>query len=326
MSVNTSSERILVVRNPASSHADQVEHDVMDCLYDNFTASRIQEFWTPSSDYEVTTAEIAAAIQPGDSIIVAAGDGTGNATANAYLQANAEGTRLGFLPYGNFNDMAATFTDKAARKNPALLLGPTAKQVEVHPLNVIKNGEHYRFALLYATLGWTAVAAKIFDDPLARQALQSGKATLPASLLNIAQMYFRTRSNAYLPPFRREGSIAVHEDVTDVLAINGPTMARIIKSQKHFYAGGDFLSCDLDVSKLYRNIEFLGRSGLNFALGTILSLPGTTVEADELLFDGATVPVQLDGECSVLENTQSIRITKQTTSDARTITVLKTTK
>jgi hypothetical protein len=319
-------ERTLIIRNTASSDADKVQSEVVDRLQENLPSSSIHEFWTPSANRDITTEAIAEAIQPGDNIIVAAGDGTSNAVVNAYIQADVEGTKIGFLPYGNFNDMAATFTDTKTRRNPALLLADSTQQVEVNPLEVSINGEHYRYAMLYATLGWTARVASLFDHPEARKGLQQGKANLAASLFDIANMYFKTRKAASLPPFNRTGGPNTHELTTDILAINGPIMAKIIQGQEPFYAGGEFLSKDLDVSGFFKNANFLGRSGINFALNTHFKLPGTTVTSDLLTFDGASLPVQLDGEFFQLETVDQLAISKDQSGSARKITILKTSR
>ncbi len=75
--------------------------------------------------------------------------------------------------------------------DPARLLGEHVEIVDVHPLEVSVNDEHHRYALLYATLGWTARAAALFDDPETRRTLQQGRAGLLSSLLKIAPMYFQ---------------------------------------------------------------------------------------------------------------------------------------
>src|SRR5882672_5841653 len=187
-------ERIVVVRNPVSSHASDVQRMVMSPLVDHFPRHQVTELWTPSADWGETVDAIAEALQPGDTALVAAGDGTGSAAVNAYIQANIEGVKLGFLPYGNFHDMASTFTDRAAQKNPVRLLQSQTGHVEAYPIDVRKNGEHLRYSVLYATLGWTATVASHFDQPGVRRGLQSGRANLAASLVDITKMYFKTRS------------------------------------------------------------------------------------------------------------------------------------
>ena len=234
-------ERILVVRNPACSHASRVQSDVIDRLNDGGLAKgQLVEFSTPSADSDETIEKLREIIKPGDQILVPAGDGTGNAVANAYIDADNEGVRIGFLPYGNFNDMAATFTDRKAQRDPMRLLNSDST-VEVKPLHVIKNGDHYRYGLLYANLGWTAQAAATFDDPNIREDLQNGKTSLADNLFRFAKMYFKTRSSVELPAFRLKGSEVPHTKVTDILAVNGPIMGRIIRSGKIYYEGDTFL-------------------------------------------------------------------------------------
>lgn len=319
-------ERTVVVRNPASSLAERVNTNVMNPLYAALPRSSVVELWTPGGSRADNIAAIAEAIEPGDRLLVAAGDGTSNAVANAYVQANVQGSKIGFLPYGNFNDMAATFTSKSAVKNPLLLLDGTAKETEVLPLTVTVNNEHYAQAVLYSSIGWTATAAALFGTPESKRGFHSGHVNLTKSLMHIATMYFKTRNDSVLPEFMRDGDESTHTNTTDVLAINGPIMAKIIKSQRNYYSQATFLRCDLNVSKFFKNSQLLGRSGLNFMFGTALGLPGKTVSVDSLTFNNAAVTIQVDGEYDTLAGVNMLSVTKDSHANAPTITVLKTAK
>jgi diacylglycerol kinase family enzyme len=320
-------ERILIISNPSSSRARDVQRYVIDPLSDaSLVDKEIVQFSVTSKDRLVTIQEIAEVIQPHDRVIVAGGDGTGSVTINGIMNApDSTGVRVGFLPYGNFNDMAATFTDRSAKKHP-LQLVLSDETTTVHPLDVIVNQRHHQYALLYATVGWTALAAAEFDKPKKRTKLQQkNQANLAKSLTDIAKMYFQTRHSSFLPSFHRNGH-DIQANTTDILAINGPIMAKIIRSHRDIYATGTFLSKDLNVSRFFANSDLLGRSALNFLIGTHLALPGTHRTEDTINFTSpADVPLQIDGEVSTLNGVSSLTITKNQSPDARTITVIKTT-
>jgi diacylglycerol kinase family enzyme len=324
--MNIPDERVIVIRNPVSSYGYKVQHDVVDRLIEGgVTKEQLVNFCTPSADSGETIEKLSEIIRPGDNVIVAAGDGTGNVGVNAIMQADKDGSRIGFLSYGNFSDMAATFTGPRAQRDPIRLL-TSSHTIDVRPLNVIKNGDHYRYALLYANLGWTAQAAAAFDDPDIRQALQRGETSLADNLFRFAKIYFKTRSTAELPAFRLNDDEVPHTKVTDVLAVNGPIMGRIIRSGKIYYDGDTFFSCEMDVSSFTPNIPFLGRSALNMMLKTHLKLPGSKeVSHLDLTFENnPNIPLHIDGENSFgMMRTLSIAKDSRDTQTVRVISTLE---
>jgi diacylglycerol kinase family enzyme len=321
----THPERVLLISNPSSSRASEVQQHVIDPIMTGPLDDReIVQFSITDKDRFVTIQQIAAIIQPYDRVIVVGGDGSGSVTINGIMNApDSTGVRVGFLPYGNFNDMATTFTHRSAKKYPLQLL--TANEtVTVHPLDVCVDQQHHQYALLYATVGWTALTAAEFDEPKKRTNLQKNQANLVSSLIDIAHMYFRTRHSSFLAPFHRPGQ-AVQTKTTDILAINGPIMAKIIRSGQDLYQTEAFLSNDLNISKFFANSDLLGRSALNYLFGTHLSLPGVHHTTDTIIFESPSdIPLQIDGEVSLLTGIHSLKITKDQLPNAQTITVIKT--
>src|SRR5690606_17312274 len=161
---------------------------------------------------------------------------------------------LGFLAYGNFNDLPHTFTDKGSLRDPVALL-EMARTETIYPLNVHVDGKPLRSALLYATVGWTARAASQFDDPSVRGKLRRGGAGLTKSLWRLLLYYYKSRRLSVLPPFRYNQ--VAYSDRTDVIFANGPAVARLFRSGKRFYLGSTFLFRMLDVRKLVANTPFL---------------------------------------------------------------------
>ncbi len=319
-------ERIVVVRNPVSTRTDSVETHVVSRLRETVPPSHVAEIWTPSGDHDEITEHVAESIQPGDTVVVAAGDGTGNAVANAYMYSHdSDGVRLAFLPYGNFNDMARTFTDKDAQRDPSLLLDASATTVSALPLEVLANEEHYRYAVLYATLGWSAVAASLFAQPETRRNLHQGRMGVGSSLVTAAKMYFATRRDSALSPFSIDNDERIHSAATDIAAVNGPVMAHLIRTNRSYYETGTFLTNTLDLSTLTRNARLVGSVGLNFAMGTRLVVPGDIVDGREFHFDNATLPIQIDGEFDELKDVGVLTVRKNASEGAKRIDIIKTT-
>jgi diacylglycerol kinase family enzyme len=315
-------DRIVVIRNPDSSHADKVQAEVID-QYEALGLSKdgLVQFQVPSTDISESTERLAEILEPGDRLISPAGDGTGNLAVNAAIRSGQNDIRIGFLPYGNFNDMAETFTSRGAGRNPVTLL-TSPDTIEARPLQILMDGEQYRYALLYANLGWTAQAAARFDDPEVRRALRAGETSLVANMGRLARSYFSERSTAALPDFTKDDKPEVHSRTTDVLAVNGPIMGRIIRSGKAYYGADTFLSSELDVSRLLPNTGFLGRSALNLGIKSHLKLPGDEVANLKIDFEDVhDIPIQLDGEYQ-LARVHTISVVKAASEAAARVHII----
>jgi hypothetical protein len=295
-------ERLIVVHNEKSSRAAHVPKEVFGRL--DAAAVKYVSFATPSPQPEDNIAAIASTVRPGDLWMFATGDGTANAGVNGLLQANQPDVTAAFLGDGNFNDMANTFSGRYARRDPLRLLA-SEQTTTLHPLEIRQNGEHWRYAALYATLGWTALAAHEFDDPAFREKIQHSRVKNLRSLGHLGVYYFKTRRHAALPGFIYEDEPHVkHNQTTDVGAVNGPVMARVIRSGQPMYKNLDYLQWNLNVTPLVKNIPFLTASALNH-------MPGKPTRSSRLIFDHASrVPVQTDGEFTLLDNVESIEIQK----------------
>lgn len=192
--------RTIVVRNPQSSRAKEIRPSV-----ERLIDAGAIEFQTPSPKMEDNADALQSTLRPGDRVISATGDGTGTAIVNAVARSPQEGLSVGFLPGGNFNDMAHTFSSGVSQLDPLELIRRDAGTVDAFPLRLDVNGEYNRHALLYMTMGWSALAAELFDDPVFRKGLKNGRSKLLASLSKVAKMYFATRKNSALPYYSDGG-------------------------------------------------------------------------------------------------------------------------
>lgn len=300
-------ERTILVTNPKSSRAADVQRGVLHPLQEATT--KFETLYTKSPNAEDNISDIAEYIRPGDRIIVASGDGVAHQVANAILQSDIEDVTMGALAYGGFNDVAATFTNM--KLHPATLIDADAQVADVHPLEIHVDEELYRYAILYSTMGWTALVAAMMEEPELRSAIQRSNFKLPKTLLAATSKYFKTRNSTPFPDFTRKGHEEEnHHGITDILSVNGPHMGGLIRSGQNYYERDDFFQADLDVSRLPRNINFLGRSAINLVTGSHLRLPGHEVTEDTLYFNGASFGIQHEGEVQFLQNVTTTRTAK----------------
>lgn len=291
------SERIVLVQNPNSTRAEQVQAGVINPLH----AADIDfvGFVTKHPNTEDNISDMRDFFRDGDTILSAAGDGTGMQVANAVLREGHNQTRIGYLGYGNFNDLAH------GQRSPLPLLSPNAQSVENHPLTLQVNGEYWRDAPAYMTMGFTAVAASQFGNTETRQNMRDMPewAKLAASMGQLGMTYFKERST-YLPPFSTSTSPLVRRAVTDVLAINSRTVGRIIKSQPDYPATDMFGYRTNDVSTILKNLPF----GLLSLAG---HAPASQVRELRLSFESpSTVPVQTEGEFARLKDVSELFVYK----------------
>lgn len=282
-------ERLVVIHNPNSSRARRAGREVLGEL--NKAGVTFTPFETGSPESEDNIADMRNVLREGDTVIVAAGDGTAMQAGNAILRNGFEHTKLGLLPYGNFNDLASVYGLTANTLLTAAKVD-TLPTLPLHPVTIEADGKYCRDALAYVTAGWTARAAREFSEPDAREAVTATPdvVKLTKSLFQLTIDYFAHRKE-YLPPFHTSQSGLVQQAATDVLAINSPVMGSIIRSDMPYgNIANIFGYHELDVSSLVKNIPW----GVKALLGHTSSTP---TEKMTLYFERpSTVPIQSEGE------------------------------
>ena len=300
--------RLVIAHNPHSSRAGRVQAAVFDRL--DKAGYRYTRLEIQRGSLQENVAYLVPLIQPGDVILSAAGDGSAHALAHAVLEANQVDISLGFLGFGNFNDLAHTFGTRASLRDPLELL-KDAKEVQLRPLDVIANGRLQRKAFLYATFGWTAQAASRYDNPGIRRRLQSGEVGVIRNMWRMTGYYFRSRASSLLPTSFDE-SAERQPLITDLLCVNGPSVARLFRSGKKWYSASEFLLVRLDVRRLLPNTFFL-------LLSLCGRMPGVKTTVMKRTFEEpAHIPMQCDGEVVELIAVESLEVRKS----SRSLTVL----
>lgn len=291
--------RLVIAHNPRSSRAHEARTQVFERLDKAGIAYETIEI--QQSFLEGNIDWIRPQLRASDIVLCAAGDGSAHAVTHAVIAAALPGVQIGFLAFGNFNDLPHALNTKASLQDPIEFL--CNAQVETfYPLEVTVNGSYFRNALLYATIGWTAQAASRFDQPQIRHRLQTGGAGILRSLWNIGWYYLKSRRSSYLPPFALDRR--PHSRVTDVLCANGPTVARLFRTGKQYYQLPIFLCKKLNVASIFINVPFL-------LCSLLYKMPGnektqTTLDFAQL----STVPIQCDGEVIELRDVKQIRVQK----------------
>lgn len=299
MAITLDNRRLVIAHNPHSSRASDVKERVFDRLDAAGYSYETIEVRQASLQDNVT--RLAPRIQPGDLVLSAAGDGSAHAIFHTVIAAGQPGVELGFLGYGNFNDMPSTFNTKDSFRDPVIFL-ERARSETVYPITIFADGKPVRSALLYATIGWTATAASQFDDPKVRHSITHGGAGVVRSLWRTGLYYLTSRRESVLPSFK-EGD-QQYSGTTDIVCANGPTVARIIRSGKHYYREQVFLYRTLDVRSAVKNIPFL-------LMSLCGRMKGREVKGVALQFaQPSRLPLQCDGEVALLEHVTTLEVRK----------------
>lgn len=294
--------RLVIAYNPHSTGAAAVQTAVFDRL--KAAGYTYETMEVQQASLQDNIARLAPRIRAGDIILSAAGDGSAHAVFHAVMEADQPGVQLGFLGFGNFNDVPHTFTAKNSFRDPVAFL-EHARAETIWPISLYADSALLRSALLYITIGWTAQAAAQFDDPKVRGRLTQGGGGLIKSLWRLGWYYLRTRRHSLLPPLLYDGKTY---QKTDLIFANGPSVARIIRSNRQYYRQQAFLFRMLDVRGLVKNIPFLISGLTGHMKGE--ELPSAAIDFDVPLGSVA----QCDGEVVRLEGVTRIEVKKATHS------------
>ena len=289
-------KRILVVYNPRSSQYRKVRGEVLDVLAQH-DGMMVGKYEVVNTDVDDNAEKFAKLVEDGDLVIAAGGDATAAIAANGILNSEKDAV-LAVLPYGNFNDLARTLRTK---KVADVFDGKTVK---MWPLQILVDGGHFRYATCYVTIGMTAAAVELFDDEKVRKDLQKGHKSSWKSYVKLASWYFKNRhKKVFLPNFKLNGEL-MDERITDYAAVNGRSMARVMKGADWFLEAKNFQSETDRLVNFWRLFKLMVRS-------ILVRTPGGKTSGDVLEFvEPAAVELQAEGEYKVFEGVKKIEIRK----------------
>lgn len=292
-------KKILLIYNPNSSQYIHVRDEVLSRV-DEIRGYMVGKFEIKKATFETNVKALAKVLEDGDNVIAVGGDATAAVTANAIMESGKDVT-LGVLPYGNFNDLARTLgTMKYAELFPLR----NAKVAKLFPLDIVVDGEHWRYATCYVTMGMTAEAVELFDAPDFRKKMQKGHRSSWRSYIALAKWYFQNRhKKEFIPEFLLNGKKTA-KGVSDYCALSGRSMCRVMKG------GDDFLKPKVFRSENCRLISFWRLTWLMLR-SILVRTPGGETMGDEIEFmKPATVELQAEGEYQVFRNARKIEVRK----------------
>lgn len=289
-------KRILVVYNSRSSRFKDVRKEVLDVLAVK-DGVMVGKYEVVNTDVDDNAKKFAKVIQDGDLVLAVGGDATAVIAANGILISEKKAT-LSVLPYGNFNDLARTLGTKKIDD----VFGATKKKM--WPLEILVDDKHFRFATCYVTLGMTAEAVELFDDEKVRKKLQRGSKSSWRSYLQLAGWYFRNRKKKiFIPEFKLNG-VLMDKRVSDYAALNGRSMARVMKGGDWFLRSRVFWSETGKLTNFWNLFVLMIKS-------ILVRTPGKETSGDIIEFvEPATVELQAEGEYRVLKQVKKIEIRK----------------
>jgi diacylglycerol kinase family enzyme len=285
---NKQIDQLIIVQNSNSTRAGTIDEKVFSPLKAHGISYDV--YHTEWTDTEGNIAAMQLDIPAGATIISAAGDGTAMQLANASIRGNKAWT-LGFMPLGNFNDHARS---RAGRDDTVLDI-LAAPKIDTIPLTIEVNGEYWRHASAYMTMGWTALAASQFGNAESRQSMKDAPSwqKLARSLGQLAGNYYKNR-HTLLPALEANG---LYQDAaTDIIAANSPRIGSIVRSKDTYYDKSYFgTRTDINVSHIAPNIPFGVQAISGYA-------PFERADEMRIVFERtSTVPVQTEGEFQWVE-------------------------
>ena len=290
-------KRLLIVYNPNSSQYIHVKDEILSKTT-RLNGYMVGKFTIEKAPFETNVKRLISVLRNGDLVLSAGGDATGAVCVNAILNSDKDVT-LAVLPYGNFNDLARTLKLKTLED---VLHSSTVNNF--YPLDILIDGKHWRYAACYVTIGMTAEAVAIFDQPKIRKKMQEGHKSSWRSYLQLAGWYFKNRhKKQFLPDFELNG-VKKHSRTSDYAAVNGSSMSRVMKG------GKDYLKPQIFRSETERTVSFPRLFRL-MTRSILHRVPGTDTKGDTLTFiNPATVSLQAEGEYHTFENIRTIEIKK----------------
>lgn len=266
--------RLIVVFNLKSSRSNIVCDEIFEKArkLPGFLVGKYEVLPTNVDDNALKLAKI---LQDGDLVVAAGGDATASIGMNGCLLSGKD-VVFSALSFGNFGDVAHNFGN--LNFSEVIQLFSEGKTREFYPINVSVDGEHFRYAAGYATVGMMAESVEIFNQEKNRNKMKKKKRTEFSSYRWLAKWYFKNRKKEFLP-----------NQVSDYFAINGKNIAKIMN-------GGDFgFSREFQRGK-YKLAGFFSLCKFMFR-AIFFHIPGEKKRKDELVFsEKRALTIQMEGE------------------------------
>lgn len=322
-------QRIIVVYNRRSSQHDMVRREVLEPLR-GLAGVIVGKYEVERTDVDDNARKLAMILRDGDIVIAAGGDATGAIAVNGIMCSQRQATLAAFA-YGNFNDLARTLgtarlsdvinidAGRAGNENTKNALrgrimntvdaknifSKNAKIEKMYPLEVVVDGMKFRDCACYATIGMMAEAVEIFDEQKVRKSLTTNWGRMVGAYLHLAGWYFRNRSRReFLPEGFTLNGVKQQKGVSDYLAVNGRSMARVMKGGEDFTQPKRFRSAAVRTVKMWPLASMMMKSMTK-------GVPGEDTYGDEIVFPSPSdIEIQAEGEYKKFKQVKKIEIRK----------------
>ncbi len=266
--------RLIVVFNLKSSRSNIVCDEIFEKAR-KLPGFLVGKYEVLPTDVDDNALRLSRILQDGDLVVAAGGDATASIGLNGCLLSEKNVT-FSALSFGNFGDVAHNFGD--LKFSEVVERFKRQETREFYPIDVYVDGEHFRYAAGYATVGMMAESVEIFNQEKNRNKMKKKKRTEFSSYRWLARWYFKNRKKEFLP-----------NKVSDYFAINGKNIAKIMN-------GGDFGFSQEFQSGKYKLAGFF--SLCLFMIRAIFShIPGDKKRKDELSFpEKRVLTIQMEGE------------------------------
>ena len=297
LTIRSFMQRIILIYNPRSSQYTEVKTNVIDKVH-KLKGYMIGKYEVEPTDVDQNSTKLAKILKNDDLVLAAGGDATAQIAANSILKSN-KNVSLAVLPYGNFNDLSRTLQTNSIEQ---ILKQKTPHKL--YPLEIIVDGKLFRYATCYVTIGMTAEAVSLYDTPKVRKKLKTNFGRKISSYTSLASWYFKNRhKKVFLPEFKLNGNLQ-HKKTSDYAAINGRSMARVMKGGEDYKKPRIFRSETDRLANFWRLFKLMVKSIFH-------RIPGSETDGDVLEFTSpATVTIQAEGEYHTFKNIKTIEIKK----------------
>ena len=294
-------QRLVLVYNPRSSGFKTVEDEVITPLrrLKNLT---LLKYTVQPTNVDDNATQLSTLLHDGDLVLVAGGDGTATIALNGIVLSK-KSVRLAVLGYGNFNDFARTLGRYDFNYVLQHYFATDAPTRQLYPLDIRVNGEHWRYAASYLTIGLFAESTQVFDQPEVRTFLQKHGKNFFFSVLMLARWYFTNRRREFIPQFKLNGQV-VAPRTTDLMVVSSKSVAKVMRGGKVYLSPDKFLLTTTRLGSFWRLIGFMLRS-------IFYRLPGQITKTATLQFARpAQIELQAEGEYQKFSNVKTIEINK----------------
>ncbi len=299
---NGNMKKLILVYNPLASNIAEVESAVL-AEARGLRGYLVGKYKVQKAGFAENVAELMRMMDDGDLVVAAGGDGTASLAFNAVVKSGKEVT-FAALGYGNFNDVAGMLGEKSLTE---IVRKYEAGEVSTaYPLEVKVNGEVWRYALGYATAGLLAEATTLLNQPKVRKKLDAkGRRSTVFSWWEAVKWYLRNHRRKFLVAGKLNGQ-EFSGKMTDYLAVNGPTLARVMYGGEFWREERKFGSALLGLGKFWKMVRF-GLAAINKKKGVSLN----ETEGDVIEFAEVTkVGLQAEGEYEELDGVEKIEVRK----------------